>query len=105
VDQVGQTLGQVALGADRPAQLLGRPTRVCGSSARALIATRLHKEEKPESVEATPLSRPARWLGRPITTWCQTDLSKLVEVPFTPINTPLVVKVDTHHTHFVFLHM
>jgi hypothetical protein len=34
-----------------------------------------------KSVEATPP-------GRPTTTWRQTDLSKSVEVPFTPINTP-----------------
>jgi hypothetical protein len=32
------------------------------------------------------------------TTWHQTDLSKLVEVPLTPINTPLMVKVDTPHS-------
>jgi hypothetical protein len=35
---------------------------------------------------------PTGWLA---TTWHQTDLSKLMEVPFTPINTPLMVKVDT----------
>jgi hypothetical protein len=50
-----------------------------------------------KSVEAAPLGRLAMWLGRPATTWHQTDFSKSVEVPFTPINTPLMVKVDTHH--------
>jgi hypothetical protein len=45
-----------------------------------LVATHLHEEEKPESVEAALLG----WLA---TTWRQTDLSKSVEVPFTPINT------------------
>jgi hypothetical protein len=47
-------------------------------------------------VEANPLGRPAMWRGRPATTWHQTDFSKLMEVLFTPINTPLTVKVDTH---------
>jgi hypothetical protein len=56
----------------------------------------LHEEEKPESVEAAPL-------GRPATIRHQTDLSKLVEVPLTPINTPLMVKVDTHTTLWKFL--
>jgi hypothetical protein len=40
------------------------------------------------SVEATPPRLSA-------TTWCQTNLSKTVEVPFTPINTQLTVKVET----------
>jgi hypothetical protein len=55
-----------------------------------LVATRLHEEEKPESVDTDPPDRPA-------TTWRQTGLSKSVEAPFNPINTPLMVKVDTHH--------
>jgi hypothetical protein len=59
---------------------------------------RLYDEEKPESVEAAPPGRPVMWLGRMATTWCQTDLSKSVEVPFTPINTPLMVKVNTPHS-------
>jgi hypothetical protein len=59
---------------------------------------RLHEEEKLESVEAAPPGRLDTWLSRPATTWCQTNLSKSVEVPFTPINTPLTVKVETH-TH------
>jgi hypothetical protein len=63
-----------------------------------MVATRLHEEEKPESVEAAPPDRSATWLGRPATTWHQTDHSKLVEVPFTPMNTPLMVKVDTPHS-------
>jgi hypothetical protein len=41
-------------------------------------------------------------VGRPATTWTQTDLSKSVEVPFTPINTPLTVKVDTPHSFCSF---
>jgi hypothetical protein len=60
-----------------------------------MVATRLHEEEKLESVEATPPGRPATCLGRPATTWHQTDLSRSVEVPFTPINTPFMEKVDT----------
>jgi hypothetical protein len=53
-----------------------------------------------KSVEAALLGRPATWLGRPAaTTWHQTDFSKLVEVPFTPINTPpLGESRHTHHT-------
>jgi hypothetical protein len=60
---------------------------------------RLHEEEKPKLVEATLPGRLATWLGRPATTWHQTDLSKSVEVPFTPINTTLTVKVNTHTYH------
>jgi hypothetical protein len=63
-----------------------------------LVAMHLHEEEKPESVEAAPPNWPATWLGRSITTWRQTDFSKSVVVPFTPINTPLTVKVDTPHS-------
>jgi hypothetical protein len=59
---------------------------------------RLHKEEKLGSVEAAPPNQPAMWLGWPATTWRQTYLSKSVEAPFTPINTPLTVKVDTPHS-------
>jgi hypothetical protein len=57
----------------------------------------LHGEEKPELVEAAPPGWPATWLGHPTTSWHQTNISKLVEVPFTPINTTLTVKVDTPH--------
>jgi hypothetical protein len=64
---------------------LARPARVLGGLARALVATRLQEKEKPESVEKVDGGRLA---GRPTTTWCQTDLSKSVEVPSTPINTP-----------------
>jgi hypothetical protein len=46
-------------------------------------------------MEAAPPNQPATWLGRPASTWRQADLSKSLEVPFTPINTPLMVKVDT----------
>jgi hypothetical protein len=63
-----------------------------------MVATRLHEEEKPESVEAAPPGRPTMWLGRPATNWRQTSLSKLVEVAFTPINTPLTLKVETPHS-------
>jgi hypothetical protein len=51
-----------------------------------------------KSVEAAPLGRPAMWLGHPTSTWCQADLSMSVEVPFTPINNPLMVKVNTPHS-------
>jgi hypothetical protein len=97
VDQVSQTPGWVGLGAGRRAQLVGWLARVWGGLACGLVATRLHEEEKPESVEATPL-------GRPATTWHQTDLSKSVEVPFTPIDTPLMWKSE-HHTLLVVLHL
>jgi hypothetical protein len=50
VDQVSQTPGWVSPGAGRPAQLLGWSARVWGGSAPALVATRLHEKEKPESV-------------------------------------------------------
>jgi hypothetical protein len=49
-------------------------------------------------VEADPPGQPAMWLGYPASTWLQTDPSKSMEVPFTPINTPLMVKVDTPHS-------
>jgi hypothetical protein len=51
-----------------------------------------------ESVGATPPSHLATCFGHPTTTWRQTDLSKSVEVQFTPINTPLMVKVNTPHS-------
>jgi hypothetical protein len=60
----------------------------------------VHEEEKPESVEAAPPDRSATWLGRPATTWCDTDLSKSMEVPFTPINTPITVKVKIPHSTY-----
>jgi hypothetical protein len=49
-------------------------------------------------VEAAPPGRLAMSLGWLATPWHQTDLFKLVEVPFTPINNPLEVKVDTSHS-------
>jgi hypothetical protein len=82
----------------------GQPVRVWGGSGRALVATCLHAEEKAESVEATPPGWSTMWLGRPASTWRQNELSSLVVVPFSPINTPSRVKL-THHTHFVVLHM
>jgi hypothetical protein len=49
-------------------------------------------------VEAAPLGRSATWLGRPTTTWHQTDFSKSVELPHGPTNTPLWWKLEhTHH--------
>jgi hypothetical protein len=73
---------------------VGRP-QAEWAQGPALVTTRQHEEEKPDSVEAVPPDRSATWLGRPATTWRQTDLSKLVEVPFTTINTLLMVKVNT----------
>jgi hypothetical protein len=58
----------VGPGAGWTAQLLGRSARVRGDLARALVATRLHEEEKAESVEAAPPGRPATWLGSPAST-------------------------------------
>jgi hypothetical protein len=74
------------------------PADGSNSLARALVATRLHKEEKLESTEATPPSRSATCLRRLATTSRQTDLFMLVEVPFTPIKSPPTVKVDTPHS-------
>jgi hypothetical protein len=54
VDQVGQILG-----AGRLAQLLGRMASVWGGSTQTLVATRLHEEEMPESVETDPPGWPA----------------------------------------------
>jgi hypothetical protein len=65
-----------------------------------LVATCLHKEENAELVEKVGGDRstqPTAWLARPASTWRQTDFSKSVEIPFTPINTPLMVKVSTPH--------
>jgi hypothetical protein len=62
-----------------------------------MVATNLQEEEKPESMEAASLGRPATRLGWPATTWRQTDLSMLLEVPFNPINTPFTVKVEIPH--------
>jgi hypothetical protein len=59
---------------------------------------RLHEEQKAKLVEAAPLGQPAMWIGRLASTWCQIDLSKSVEVSFTPINTPLMVKAETPHS-------
>jgi hypothetical protein len=63
-----------------------------------LVDTHLPEEEKPESVEADAPGRPAMWLGCPATSYCKNELSKSVEVPFTTINTPLTVIVDTTHS-------
>jgi hypothetical protein len=54
-----------------------------------------------KSVEAAPPGQLATWLVRSATTWRQTDLSKSVEVPLTPINTSFTVKVDTHTHHYI----
>jgi hypothetical protein len=58
----------------------------------------LHEEEKPESVEAAPPVLLAACLDCPTTTWHQTNLSKSVEVPFSLINTSLMVKVKTPYS-------
>jgi hypothetical protein len=50
-----------------------------------------------KSVETELIGWPTRWLGRPATTWQVTTSAKSVEVPHGPINTPLPVKVGTHH--------
>jgi hypothetical protein len=54
------------------------------------------------SVEAKPHGRPALWLGWLATTWQVTDLTKSVTPPWTPINTPLLVKIRTHTTFWRF---
>jgi hypothetical protein len=100
VDQVSQTLGRVGPGAGWPRFEAVRPEPglPCDHMRRR------SPSQWRKAVEATPPGRPAMWLGRSATTWCQTDLSKSVEVPFTPINTPSRWK-STHHTHFVVLHL
>jgi hypothetical protein len=50
-----------------------------------------------KSVEAAPLSWSDTWLGRPATTWWQTDFSKSVELPHDPINTSYGGNEETHH--------
>jgi hypothetical protein len=49
-------------------------------------------------VEAAPPDRPAMWLGLPATTSHQSNLSKSVELPHGPINTPDVGNERTHTT-------
>jgi hypothetical protein len=51
-------------------------------------------------VEAAPPDRPDTWLDRPATTWCQTDSSKSMELPYGPINTPPMVEMRGHTPHF-----
>jgi hypothetical protein len=48
---VGLDPSRVGPRAGQPAQLLGQLARVQGGSTRNLVATRLHQEVKPESVE------------------------------------------------------
>jgi hypothetical protein len=72
----------------------GRPAaRVGGGSAWALVAMCLPEQAKPESIEKVGGDRSTRLTGHvgwpPASTWHKTDLSKSVEVPFTPINRTL----------------
>jgi hypothetical protein len=96
VDQVGQTPCRVGPG------VAGRPGFEAAWPEPWLpcIYTRSPSQWR-KSVETAPP-------GQPTTTWCQTDLSKSVEVPFTPINTPppppSCLKL-THHTLFVVLYL
>jgi hypothetical protein len=97
VDQVIQTLDRLRPGIDWPA-------RVWGGSDRALVATRLHKEEKPESVEKVDGGRSTRPIGH--TAWPPDHhlaLNWLIQIggdPIRPYKYPLVVKIDTHTPHF-----
>jgi hypothetical protein len=52
-------------------------------------------------VEAELIGLSAMCLGRPATTWQVTALAKSVELPHGPINTALLVKVDTHTHHIL----
>jgi hypothetical protein len=62
------------------------------------VCTRRSPNQLRKLVEAAPPDWPATWLGRPTTTCHQTNLSKSMKVPLTPINTPLTVEVDTPHS-------
>jgi hypothetical protein len=94
VDKMGQTPSRVGPEAGRPAFEAVWPK----SWLPRIYTTRRSSNWWRKSVEAAPPSRLITWLGRSATTWRQTDLSKSVEVPFTPINTPLMVKVKTPHS-------
>jgi hypothetical protein len=49
-------------------------------------------------MEAAPPYRSATWLGKPTTTWQQTDFSKSMELTHSSINTPTVeMRGHTHH--------
>jgi hypothetical protein len=97
VDQVSQTPGRVGLGASRPA-------KVWGGSAHALVATRLHEEEKPESVEKVGGGRSNHLAGH--VAWPSghhlAPNQESVEVAFTPINTSLAGRPARCWCHFNF---
>jgi hypothetical protein len=97
MDRVGQTPGQKGPRADRPCFMSVWPV-----ASRTRVNTRTRRPRRwRKLVEAAPLSRSATWLGRPTTTWCQIEFSKLVELPHDPINTPLRWKwKDTHTPYF-----
>jgi hypothetical protein len=84
MDRVGQTPGRKGSRADRPCFMPVWPT-----ASRTCVYTRSRWPRRwRKSVEAAPLGQPTTWLGYPATTWHQTDLSKSVELPHGPINTP-----------------
>jgi hypothetical protein len=84
---VGQTLGRVGLGAGWLGFEVVRPDPWL---PRIITRNRsLSWWKKP--VKAALLGQQVTWLGRPTTTWRQTDPSKLMEVPFTPINILILV--------------
>jgi hypothetical protein len=84
--------------AERPQGLTGQPYSLAGRpcfmsvwpvASRTCVYTRSRRPWRwRKSVGTAPPGRPTTWLGRLATTWHQTDLSKSVELPHGPINTP-----------------
>jgi hypothetical protein len=87
--------------ADWPYSLAGRPCfmSVWPMASRIRVYTRSRRPRWwRKSVEAAPPSWPATWLHRTATTGHQTDLSKSMELPHGPINTPYGGNKRTHTT-------
>jgi hypothetical protein len=95
--QCAKNIDQWAQGvADRPDPLAGRPCFMSmwpeASRTRVYMWSRRPRWWR-KSVEAAPP-------GRPATTWHQTNFSKLLELPHSPINTPLWLE-NRRHTHHI----
>jgi hypothetical protein len=101
MDRVAQTPGRKDPKAAQPNSLADRPCfmLVWPVSLRTHIYLRSRRPRHwRKLVEAAPPSRSATWLDWAASTWCQTSFSKSVELPHSPINTPLRWKwEDTRH--------